>query len=142
MFRWLKNPLLLLLLVFMISQVSAEDDDEVEVYVFDSDNDPFEQINLLDDESVADIVEELEERFAYFQQVNVTIEPQVLEGSKGGWVSAGGVVPLDDYFDKDIIEVGEPVDGAPNIVFILLDDVGLNDMNLNRESVNYSKYNR
>jgi hypothetical protein len=131
------------LLLFIVLMAFGEeiddlvDDSTPDYYVFDTANDPYELIDLYDDIAIADFVEELLTRFSYFQNVDITQESQNLAGSKIAWPIAGGVVPLDNFTDheKKTIEVGEPADGAPNVVFILLDDVGTNDLNLIQDSV-------
>jgi len=118
------------------------DDSTPDYYVFDTGNDPYELTDLYDDIAIAGFVDELLTRFSYFQNnVDITQESQNLTGSDIAWPIAGGVVPLDNFTDheKKTIEVGEPADGAPNVVFILLDDVGTNDLNLIQDSVSRLK---
>jgi hypothetical protein len=146
MLKAVSTLLLFIAVVAFGEEINDQVDDLVDdatpaYYVYDSANDPYELTDLYEDESIAEIVDELLTRFSYFQGVNTTKVYQDLTGSNLAWSLAGGVVPLDDIEDveKATIEVGEPADGAPNVVFILLDDVGINDVNLIQDSVSLLK---
>jgi hypothetical protein len=102
--------------------------------LFDLNRDPFEENSVYDDPNFAGIQSELEIKFA--QYINISFEEDV-EPSPDKTIlkAAGGFVPWlddDDIFlsQKEAISNNIIAPSAPNLILMLLDDVGLNDVDL------------
>ena len=105
--------------------------DGVNVFVFNLEDDPYEKKNLADDEEYADVRAELEGRLDFFRGQEVTEDPELTRDNKV-LGDAGGVVPFID-FDAPPQKPDTPrpeaaLLGVPNLVFVLMDDVGGNDL--------------
>jgi len=102
-------------------------------YLFDLSVDVGEEIDLSGDDVYADVLMDLKARMAHFQSLNASMDPEQ-SGDEEVWRLAGGYVPyLNNYTHPPRREQSETrpaaVKDAPNIVFILADDLGINDVN-------------
>ena len=102
-------------------------------YLFDLSVDVGEEIDLTGDENYADVLTDLGARMAYYQSLNVSMDPEQLGGEEV-WRHAGGYVPyLNNYSNpqRRMQGMSRPAaaENAPTIVFILADDLGINDIN-------------
>ncbi len=118
-----------------------------EMLLFDLDKDPFESFDRYNDPEYAEARQALEARFNYFQgtaRASFKAEKPVSRT----WQAAGGVVPFFNATSvppkKTSIEGTRknviPMEGAPNIMFILLDDVGLNDVSYTEDPSTYMDF--
>jgi len=102
--------------------------------LFDLNNDPFEGQNLVNNPAYASKLSELKARMEFFKANALPAEDTVKRGSPNKLLqrNAGGEVPWVDYADKPpkSIDRGTPLSSAPHIVFVLLDDVGSNDLSV------------
>jgi hypothetical protein len=94
--------------------------------------DPFESQNLITDSSYSDVLSALEARLLYFNSVNQTQDfPISLKYlTENAFNKFGGITPL-DYTDPPMHLSDYPQmipNSTPNILFVLLDDVGINDL--------------
>ena len=98
-------------------------------YLFNHEDDPNELTNLAGLEEYAKTQAQLQARLAFYQEsADVTPDLQFDGDSNIVWGEVGGVVPWqDDPPKREEEQITEALAGAPNIVFIMLDDVGVND---------------
>ena len=98
-------------------------------YLFNHEDDPNELTNLAGLEEYAETQAQLQARLAFYQEsADVTPDLQFDGDSNIVWGEVGGVVPWqDDPPEREEEQITEALAGAPNIVFIMLDDVGVND---------------
>ena len=113
---------------FALGNCRAEDSLKA---VFDLELDPFELRSVYHDGSYSTSVAFLEERLAFWRNVSTTEEMQDTDHIKT-WISAGGVVPWKDASSSPppkpaVRPEVAALPGAPNLVFIMIDDVGWND---------------
>jgi arylsulfatase A-like enzyme len=98
-------------------------------YFYHISEDPYESTNIYSDDSYADVLSYVQERTDYW--ADYVLAPQIPgdEDKKPYWKAAGGVVPWEtsDYVPPRIPQLYEHKD-APNIVFVLVDDWGWNDV--------------
>ncbi len=111
------------------------------MFLFDLSVDPFESTNVYSDSAYSVARSELEERFDFFQGSARESEKAVKPVAQV-WKKAGGVVP---YIDaaipaKQHVESSSPVKGAPNFLFLLMDDVGLNDVSYENSPSSYMEF--
>lgn len=121
----------LLVLPALCSAVSSLD-----YSLFDLDSDPYENISLYDDGFHDTIQQELKTVLNYFR-FNVSVNQSFTSKKvKSIFNAAGGMVPfLGDYDNpptKTVVNA-TAIPSAPSIVFILLDDVGWNDVGFHNE---------
>jgi len=114
-------------------------------YLYDLASDPTEFTNVAGDEEYREVLEYLEARLEFHAQQKALVDPDLEVSSSDGvdylavWKEAGGAVPWietdqtkedeggGDEEDVAALPITSALPEAPNIVFILLDDVGLND---------------
>ena len=110
--------LLSFLLAFPINVVSAA--------LFDVFVDPYEIDDLSLNSSYVDILNTLQSRLAFHATRNGVASLVSMEGSPGKvYAAAGGVFPwLDSSIPTPLVRNGVATARAPNLVFILLDDLG------------------
>lgn len=93
--------------------------------------DPYELIDLSTDPAYSDISTLLQSQLTSFAFQNGAPVLQNTELAGGVFKIAGGVVPFLDYYNNQppeaIIRSGQANAVAPNLVFVILDDLGWND---------------
>ena len=114
-------------------------------FLFDLAEDPYEANNLLDDPTgaaatkYADITTQMSSRHEYFSQFITDPDPPVFNAALTAFRSCGGVcsyventIEETETVAKNLMGSGNPTNvinpQAPNIVFVLLDDWGWNDV--------------
>lgn len=105
--------------------------------LFDVETDPYEANDISGVAANAAVLASLQQRLEYFASLNGVADLQSTSGNGLIFSEAGGVVPWLDYdtLPTRVNRSGTASEGAPNLVFILLDDVGWNDVStLNFES--------
>jgi len=118
-----------LLLLAVTSQVSSQ----ISYSLFDLELDPVESTNVYGDVSYSAIQSELQDRLDYFiHNVSVSQMLASIPNDFSVHIAAGGEVPfLGDYQNPPeipTIPANPPAPSSPSIVFILMDDVGYNDV--------------
>ena len=102
-----------------------------ELFLFDVAADPSELVDLFDEEEFEGPSIQLQERYSYFKEMTKLVEPDFqVPIIADSWKQSGGVVPWLDYDDepeRDTLN-GDAQNSVPNLVFILADDIGWNDV--------------
>jgi hypothetical protein len=112
-----------------------------EAAIFDVVTDPLETADITDSVD-ATIKAELEARLSFWGAMAAAnpplLETSISDSVAGIWDDAGGVVPFTDSYgdepDPPVIPSVQAAAGAPNIVFVLLDDVGYSDLSYHSTS--------
>lgn len=93
--------------------------------------DPTESVSVLDDSSYANIVATIKERAEYWQDLVLDPEEATSVGKKNSWKKCGGVCPWvsgnESFTPIDDSQIYNYKD-APNLIFVLVDDWGWNDV--------------
>ena len=94
--------------------------------LYDLSRDPFEKTDLTGNMAFVDTLAELEARMIHFQDMEeeADIEEYIVAGL---WKRAGGITPWLDAAQPEKPERPQAGhrDNAPNLVFILADDIGM-----------------
>jgi hypothetical protein len=126
------SPRILLSLLILLSHHKIDG----LVSIYDLSNDPFEATSLFGDASLSNYQSMFEQRMSVVKKevLNAT-SVQQSDSVNSIFKTYGGTVPwLSDMSnaEKPVVErTNQPSTNAPNIVFMLLDDVGINDMTYN-----------
>ena len=117
---------------FFVALGQSPLDEDNGPYLYDLAADPTESTNLYAADSHAQVLGNIEERLDFFLEAAANVVYDFEQPSdRSIWESAGGIVPWLNIDEgppaKEQQEPGQATSAAPNLVFILLDDVGLND---------------
>jgi hypothetical protein len=99
------------------------------IYLYNLNNDPYEDTNISDDEANQDLLNYFDTRFKYWKTVS-SYNPGPDETDRESvWNAHQGVEPwLPSAYEPIYIDQIYKYDQAPNIVFVLIDDWGYNDV--------------
>ena len=100
-------------------------------YMYDLNIDPYERLDVLksDNEASSLQLNVFQERIEYWKDRVGSVEAPTSELKKQTWKRAGGIVPwVEEAPIRAIPDIIYSNSGAPNIVFILVDDWGWNDI--------------
>jgi len=98
-------------------------------FLFDLHSDSTESTNVFTSDDYSQIANHMMERTEYW--ANQIADPQIpsTSGKNTSWIAAGGVAPwLESTYTPLNVKQGYFYEDAPNIVFVLVDDWGYNDV--------------
>jgi arylsulfatase A-like enzyme len=108
---------------------STDDDSSLDNFLYDISNDPTEESNLYDDDSYEDIKSTFKERLDYWS--GIVEDPDVPDWSDADstYEELGGIGAwLTSDYEPMVVPHLYDYEYAPNIVFVLVDDWGWNDI--------------
>ena len=110
--------------------------------LYDITTDPYEDENVYGRNP--DVTAILEERLAYWEANSVEPSTESYSGKTSTWESAGGAVPWGgdsaEDTDKPTYTQSYSNSDAPHIVFIMADDLGINDVGYRADDCSNSEY--
>jgi arylsulfatase A-like enzyme len=116
---------------YFAAAVRGEGDDDIDGFLFNISEDPYEDTNLYADSDYINVVESLESRLDYWsEKVQDPEVPDNYSSRTTFWANQNNIVTtwLTDSFDPLQIERRYNYKNAPNIVFVFVDDWGWNDV--------------
>lgn len=112
---------------------------EIDHYLFDLNNDPYEENDVFEDSSYSDKLTYLKKRYKYWKNYVYDNPGPDIEGREDVWNELGGISPwLEDDFVPITVEQKYFYDNAPHIIFVLVDDWGYNDFGLRSTYMNWT----